>query len=301
MNEASVSSPAVVRTIAELRGAVRRFRLEAGPAGTVGLVPTMGYLHEGHASLLRRSRADNGLTVLSVFVNPLQFGPNEDFDRYPRDEARDLKVAAEAGADLVFMPDVREMYPEPPRTVVSVRGMTDVLCGASRPGHFDGVTTVVSKLLHIVQPDRAYFGMKDAQQAAVVSRMAADLNMPTEIVTCPIVREPDGLAMSSRNVYLSPEERKQAVILSATLRQVPDWIAQGAPAAELKQRMRSMLSSQPLADIDYAEVLTYPNLEPPDPAVPLRRSRLPLLVALAVRFGRTRLIDNVLIQPAEVN
>jgi len=176
-----------------------------------------------------------------------------------------------------------------------------VLCGASRPGHFDGVTTVVSKLLHIVQPDRAYFGMKDAQQAAVVSRMAADLNMPTEIVTCPIVREPDGLAMSSRNVYLSPEERKQAVILSATLRQVPDWIAQGAPAAELKQRMRSMLSSQPLADIDYAEVLTYPNLEPPDPAVPLRRSRLPLLVALAVRFGRTRLIDNVLIQPAEVN
>jgi len=294
------SAPLVVRTIADVRSAVDKYRREAGPDAKVGLVPTMGYLHEGHASLMRRSAAENGLTVLSVFVNPLQFGPNEDFDRYPRDEARDRAVAAEAGADVLFLPDVSEMYPRRPVTSVLVREITDRLCGASRPGHFDGVGTVVSKLFNIVRPDRAYFGMKDAQQVAVVTRMTEDLNFPVEIVPCPIVRDPDGLAMSSRNVYLSPEERSQALVLSRTLGQVRGWIeADGAlTASGLIARIERQICEQPLADIDYVSVLTYPDLQPPDDA-PLRTSasRAPLLVALAVRFGRTRLIDNVLLTP----
>lgn len=293
--------PKIVRRIAELREELAAYRLGRPGEAKVGLVPTMGYLHEGHASLIRRSAAENGLTVLSIFVNPLQFGPNEDFDRYPRDERRDLSVAAEAGANLVFMPSVAEMYPEPTRTTVSVAGLTERLCGASRPGHFDGVTTVVSKLFHIVQPDRAYFGLKDAQQAAVISRMATDLNMPVEVVPCPIVRESDGLAMSSRNVYLSPEERRQALVLSQTLAQVPDWIEDGMTEAELVVRIRGRIRSQPLAEIDYVEIATYPDLQQVAADRPLRDTRVPLLVALAVFFGKTRLIDNVLLYPAEVN
>jgi pantoate--beta-alanine ligase len=293
-------TPKVVRRIAELREEIAAYRRARADA-QVGLVPTMGYLHEGHASLIRRSAKENGLTVLSVFVNPIQFGPNEDYDRYPRDEARDLQVAEEAGADLVFMPSVTEMYPEKPRTTVRVTGLTERLCGASRPGHFDGVATVVSKLLHIVQPDRAYFGLKDAQQVAVISQMAADLNFPAEIVPCPIVREPDGLAMSSRNVYLGPEERRQALILSQTLSQVPGWIEDGMTEAELIVRIRGRIRSQPLAEIEYAEVATYPDLGHVPADRPLRESREPLLVALAVRFGKTRLIDNVLLSPPEVN
>ncbi|MBB6735464.1 pantoate--beta-alanine ligase [Cohnella zeiphila] len=294
------TGPRIVRTIADVRAAVNEYRAAAGAGATVGLVPTMGYLHEGHASLMRRSASENGLTVLSVFVNPLQFGPNEDFDRYPRDEERDRAVAAEAGADVLFMPSVGEMYPRKPLTSVLVSEVTSRLCGASRPGHFDGVGTVVSKLFNIVGPDRAYFGMKDAQQVAVVTRMAEDLNVPVEIVPCPIVRDPDGLAMSSRNVYLTAEEREQALVLSRTLAQVPGWLADDAGLTSdlLKQRMEQLVRRMPLADIEYAEVLTYPDLLPPGEA-PLREAAAKerLLVALAVRFGRTRLIDNILLTP----
>jgi len=292
--------PKLIRHIAELREAIGDWRRSQPDGGRVGLVPTMGYLHAGHASLIASSAGENGLTVLSLFVNPLQFGPNEDFDRYPRDEARDLAVAEEAGADLVFMPSVEEMYPQPMRTVVTVSGLTERLCGASRPGHFDGVATVVAKLLHIVQPDRAYFGLKDAQQVAVLERMTHDLQFPVEIVPCPIVREPDGLALSSRNVYLGEEERKQALILSRTLAQVPEWIGDGMTEAELVVRVRGRIRTQPLADIEYVEAVTYPDLQPFPAGRPLQQARQPLLVALAVRFGGTRLIDNVLLFPAEV-
>ncbi|WP_019005431.1 pantoate--beta-alanine ligase [Cohnella laeviribosi] len=291
----TVAAPEVVRTIADLRSKIAEYRLRAGPAAKVGFVPTMGYLHEGHASLIRRSAAENGLTVLSVFVNPLQFGPNEDFERYPRDEKRDYAVAAEAGANLIFMPQVEEMYPRPMQTSISVRGVTERLCGASRPGHFDGVAVVVTKLLNIVAPDRAYFGLKDAQQVAVISRMAEDLNMPVEIVPCPIVRDADGLALSSRNVYLSAEERSQALVLSQALKKVPEWIEDGATAPELTGRIARLIRTKPLADIDYVEVLSYPALEPLAETLPLKQARERILVALAVRFGKTRLIDNVLI------
>lgn len=291
----------VCRTIAELQMKLREVRT-ANPALTVGFVPTMGYLHEGHASLLRRSKRENDFTVLSIFVNPLQFGPNEDLDRYPRDERRDLAVAADVGADLVFMPSVAEMYPLKPRTRVLVSEVTDKLCGASRPGHFDGVGTVVSKLLNLVQPQRAYFGLKDAQQVAVVTTMVRDLNMPVEIVPCPTVREPDGLALSSRNKFLSSEERRQALALSSTLRQAREWMQRpDVTVRGLKALIRQSISQAPLAVVDYAEVLYYPSLEEPDGELPLYRVEEPLIVALAVKFGATRLIDNMILSPAEVN
>ncbi|XID94348.1 pantoate--beta-alanine ligase [Paenibacillaceae bacterium WGS1546] len=291
-------TPTIVRTIADLRREIAVYR-RGNPAGSVGFVPTMGYLHEGHASLLRRSAADNGLTVLSVFVNPIQFGPNEDLDKYPRDEARDLRIAAEAGANLAFLPDVKEMYPTRRETTVSVTGITDRLCGASRPGHFDGVATVVAKLLNIVQPDRAYFGLKDAQQVAVIEKMTRDLNMPVEIVPCPIVREPDGLALSSRNVYLGEEERASALVLSRTLELVADWILEGASASEISARLKDAIGGVPAADLEYAEILAYPELVPLDPGRPLRDTDETVLIALAARFGATRLIDNRLLNPSK--
>ncbi|GIP37434.1 pantothenate synthetase [Paenibacillus sp. J31TS4] len=287
-----------VRTIQELRHELaerRTRRSENGLAG-VGFVPTMGYLHAGHASLLKKAREECGTVVLSIFVNPLQFGPNEDFDRYPRDEEKDLRLAEECGVDFVFLPSAQEMYPRPIRTTVAVSGLTERLCGASRPGHFDGVATVVSKLLNVVQPDRAYFGMKDAQQVAVVQQMTSDLNMPTEIVPCPTLRDADGLALSSRNVYLSDEERRQALSLPGTLRQAETWLAENADPSALRDRIMEGIQRSPLADIDYVEVLTYPSLLTPEEAM---RQELPgddrLLVACAVRYGKTRLIDNVLL------
>lgn len=285
----------IIETIQELRAAVAEWR-RANPGGSVGFVPTMGYLHEGHASLIRRSAKENGLTVVSVFVNPLQFGPNEDFDRYPRDLERDRACAAEAGADLLFAPSVNEMYPRPNAAKVLISGLTERLCGASRPGHFDGVGTVVCKLFNIVMPDAAYFGMKDAQQVAVIERMTEDLNIPVRIVPCETVREPDGLAMSSRNVYLTPEERREAVVLYETLRMAERKFAEpGMTAEALTAAMRESIARSPLADIDYAEVLTYPDLEPPaqpfDQSPPGSR----YIAALAVKFGRTRLIDNWLL------
>ncbi|SDC41860.1 pantoate--beta-alanine ligase [Paenibacillus sp. UNCCL117] len=283
----------VIHRISELRACIRAAR--AGREDfRVGFVPTMGFLHEGHASLLKAARKDCDLVVLSIFVNPLQFGPGEDFERYPRDEQRDLVTAAEAGADIVFMPQVEDMYPLPTRTIVSVAEVTSRLCGASRPGHFDGVATVVTKLLNIVQPDDAYFGMKDAQQVAVIEQMVLDLNMPVRIRPCPIVREADGLAKSSRNVYLNPEERRQAVVLSEALGEAGPLIeAAGDRLApeEAAAQVRSKIEQAPLAVIDYVEVLDYPSLQPIHSFAGSKR----VIVAVAVKFGHTRLIDNIVI------
>lgn len=290
----------VVRTVGQLREALDYMR--AGGHTPVGFVPTMGYLHEGHASLLRRAGEMSNTVVMSIFVNPLQFGPNEDFASYPRDEARDLELAEREGADIVFIPSVEEMYPEPTRTTVSVSSLTTQLCGASRPGHFDGVTTVVNKLFNMVQPDYAFFGLKDAQQVAVLRRMVFDLNMNVEIVACPIVREADGLALSSRNVYLSDEERSQALVLSRSLREVRQAMEEGTvvTADEARKLLISVISTSPLAVIDYAEVLTFPGLETLDAGSPLSSAGGEIIIALAVKFGRTRLIDNNVFTPKEV-
>lgn len=286
-----------VRTIAELRAAVRRLQQEAeqqSGRAEVGFVPTMGYLHEGHASLMRQAKEQCAVTVLSIFVNPIQFGPNEDLAQYPRDEERDLKLAASLGIDIVFLPAPEEIYPQPTKTTIHVREVTEPLCGASRPGHFDGVTTVVAKLFHIVKPDRAYFGMKDAQQVAVIQQMVDDLNFDVLIVPCPIVREADGLALSSRNVYLSGEEREQALGLSRSLRMAEEWLREepGLTAEEVKSRIRQVIGQAPLADIDYVDILTFPALQALPSDEPVGNAGSDVLIALAVRFGRTRLIDN---------
>ncbi|MCY9664669.1 pantoate--beta-alanine ligase [Paenibacillus alginolyticus] len=282
----------VIHSIADLRSRIKDFRRKNDQS--VGFVPTMGYLHEGHASLLRKARAQSGLVVLSIFVNPLQFGPGEDFERYPRNTERDLQLAEAAGVDLVFMPSVSEMYPAPTHTTVSVTGLTSRLCGASRPGHFDGVATVVSKLFHIVQPDQAFFGLKDAQQVAVIEQMVQDLNLDIEIVPCPILREADGLAMSSRNVYLSEEERKQAIVLSQSLQKAKAYVESHAAFTpqELESLVSQHLATAPLAIIDYVEVLAYPTLEPFENS----HHTDSIIIALAVKFGKTRLIDNLILQ-----
>jgi pantoate--beta-alanine ligase len=284
----------VVQTIADLRARIKAYRRKNDQS--VGFVPTMGFLHDGHASLLQKARSQSGLVVLSIFVNPLQFGPGEDFERYPRNAEQDLAVAEAAGVDIVFMPSVDEMYPKPTRTTVSVSEVTTRLCGASRPGHFDGVATVVSKLFHIVQPDQAFFGLKDAQQVAVIEQMVLDLNIPVEIVPCPTLREKDGLAMSSRNVYLSPEERQQALVLSQSLQQAKAFIESNASTSftsdELQKLVSRHIQTVPLAVIDYVEVLSYPTLEPFEHS----HSITTLIIALAVKFGKTRLIDNLILQ-----
>ncbi|OZQ62854.1 pantoate--beta-alanine ligase [Paenibacillus sp. VTT E-133280] len=290
----------VVRSIKQLREALEYMR--QGGHTPIGFVPTMGYLHEGHASLLRRAGEMSNTVVMSIFVNPLQFGPNEDYDSYPRDEERDLELAEREGVDIVFIPSVEEMYPQPTRTTVSVSELTTRLCGASRPGHFNGVTTVVNKLFNIVQPDYAFFGLKDAQQVAVLRRMVSDLNMNVEIVPCPIVREGDGLALSSRNVFLSPEERSQALVLSRSLREAREAIEEGKvrTIAEVRDLLTSVISCSPLAVIDYAEILTFPNLEGLRNEVVLTDVDGEMIIALAVKFGRTRLIDNNVFIPKEV-
>lgn len=290
----------VVRTVEELKEAVGFMR--SSGRGPVGFVPTMGYLHDGHASLLRRAGEMCGTVVMSIFVNPIQFGPGEDFESYPRDEQRDLALARAQGADIVFIPSVEEMYPRPVRTKIKVSGLTDRLCGASRPGHFDGVTTVVAKLFNMVQPDFAFFGLKDAQQVAVLRQMVEDLNMNVKIIPCPIVRESDGLALSSRNVYLSAEERRQALVLSRSLKEARKAIEEGraVTADDVRGLLASVIEESPLADIDYAEVLTFPGLEPLESGLPVTRVEGEIIMALAVRFGRTRLIDNIVFTPKEV-
>lgn len=277
----------VIDTINKLRQHLQPFQTK-----TIGLVPTMGYLHEGHLSLVKRAREECDVVVMSIFVNPLQFGQNEDFDQYPRDLERDRQLAKKTGVDVIFAPSVEEMYPTKPLTQVQIEKITDRLCGATRPGHFAGVATVVSKLFHIVQPDRAYFGLKDAQQVAVITQMVNDLHFPVTIVPCEIVREPDGLAMSSRNVYLNEEERKQATILNKALQEVKrrDF----SSADEINQFVTQTINTMPLAKIEYVETLSYPSLEP----VPqLHKDNL--IVAVAVRFGKTRLIDNVILMNKE--
>ncbi|MEK3721819.1 pantoate--beta-alanine ligase [Paenibacillus sp. FSL H8-0034] len=286
-----------IHQIQVLRDTISNLRAEK-PNIRIGFVPTMGFLHEGHASLLQAARQQCDIVILSIFVNPLQFGPNEDFERYPRDEARDLALAKAAGTDIVFSPSTAEMYPRPSKTQILVSGVTERLCGASRPGHFDGVGIVVTKLFQIIQPDAAFFGMKDAQQVAVIKQLVADLNMPVEIVPCAIIREQDGLAMSSRNVYLQPEEREQALVLSRTLKQVEQQVIEmsgNLPASELQQAIRKQIEEMPLADIDYVEILAYPDLEP----IERVKDAKEVIIALAVRFGKTRLIDNVIIQLQE--
>ncbi|MGN7164723.1 pantoate--beta-alanine ligase [Paenibacillus cellulositrophicus] len=292
-----------VRTIEELRSSIKALQINLGPEATVGLVPTMGYLHEGHASLIRRAREDNGIVVVSIFVNPIQFGPGEDYETYPRDEARDLALAEAEGADLVFLPSVETMYPQPTKTKIMVSDITTRLCGASRPGHFDGVTTVVNKLFNIVQPDKGYFGMKDVQQVAVLQQMVQDLNMNVEIVPCPIVREEDGLALSSRNVYLSEEERRQALVLSRSLREAAAAVSEGTAvtAGDIRNLLQRVISQSPLADIEYAEVVSFPGLQPYSDDEEISGKDEAVLMALAVRFGRTRLIDNRLFNPKEAN
>jgi len=255
--------------------------------GDLGLVPTMGYLHEGHLSLVRAARGANDIVAVSIFVNPTQFGPSEDLASYPRDQARDLHLLEREGVDAVFAPSREEMYPDGFCTYVTVEGITARLEGASRPTHFRGVTTVVLKLLNIVQPRRAYFGRKDAQQLAVVRRMVRDLDVPVEIAGMPIVREADGLAMSSRNVYLSPDERRGAPVLHRSLRLAEELYASGERDAEaIRARMSALIAGEPLAAVDYISVADGESLDE------LARVDRPALVSLAVRFGSTRLIDN---------
>lgn len=258
---------------------------------TIGFVPTMGYLHEGHQSLIKKAVEENDIVVVSIFVNPTQFAPNEDFDSYPRDIERDYKMAREAGADIVYHPDIEDIYPNGASTFVEVEGdLTKKLCGASRPSHFKGVTTVVHILFNIVMPDRAYFGQKDAQQVIVVKKMVKDLHMKVDVVVCPIVRELDGLAMSSRNVYLSQEERKQALVLNRALYEAQNKYKQGeVGAANLKAFIIETIQTQPLAKIDYVEILDGDLLEE------MIEIKEPALVAVAVKFGKTRLIDNIFI------
>jgi len=277
-----------VRVVREIDD-VRAWR--AALAGSVGLVPTMGYLHEGHLSLVRAARLCDDHVVATIFVNPAQFGPEEDLARYPRDEARDLALLEAESVDLVFAPDAAEIYPAAFGTYVSVEKLTDRLEGRSRPTHFRGVTTVVLKLLNIVQPHRAYFGQKDAQQLAVIRRMARDLGVPVEIVGSPIVREPDGLALSSRNVYLSPPGRQAALVLSRALRLAGELYDAGErDASVVRARMRELIAAEPLAEADYVSIAHAETLDEVDRIDP------PALASLAVRIGATRLIDNVVLE-----
>jgi pantoate--beta-alanine ligase len=276
-----------LETIADVRAACDAARRSGR---TVGFVPTMGYFHEGHRSLMRAARDETDYVVTSLFVNPTQFAPTEDLAAYPRDPEGDTAVAAAEGVDVLFVPAVAEMYPDGARTTVHVEGLTDVLCGASRPDHFDGVTTVVAKLFSIIGPCRAYFGRKDAQQLAVIRRMTADLHLPVTVVGCPLVREPDGLAMSSRNAYLTADERAAAPVLSRALRAAGDAAVAGERRARaLREVVLGVVASEPLVRLDYAEVVDAATL------APVARVETDVLVAVAAFLGRARLIDNVTI------
>ncbi len=278
----------VVHTIKEVREIVKQWKKEGL---TIGFVPTMGYLHEGHKSLIMKSVSQNDRTVVSDFVNPTQFGPNEDLARYPRDLERDSKLVESAGADLLFNPEPSEMYPAHFTTTVNTSEVTEHLCGARRPVHFGGVCQVLTKLFNIVTPNRAYFGQKDAQQLAVVKRFVRDLNFDIEIIGCPIVREEDGLAKSSRNTYLSPEERKAAVILSKSLKAGKALIESGERCSQkVIDKITEVLKSEPLAKIDYVSIVDNTNIQPLDTI------KGEVLVAIAVYIGKTREIDNFIIE-----
>ncbi|PLS31320.1 pantothenate synthetase [Bifidobacterium margollesii] len=274
----------IVHTIAEVREAVKAWKAQGL---SVGLVPTMGFLHEGHRSLIDHAVADNDRVVVSDFVNPVQFGPNEDLEAYPRDLDRDAKLVSGAGANLLFNPSPEEMYYPNRTTAITMATITEELCGKSRPVHFGGVCTVVAKLFNIVTPNRAYFGQKDAQQLLVIKRMVRDLNFDIEIIGCPIIREADGLAKSSRNTYLNPEERAAAPILHKALEAGRALAEAGEKNAEtIKAKVREVLATEPLADPEYVEVVDLENVHP------VATLDQPVLVAIAVRIGKTRLIDN---------
>jgi len=272
-----------------MKEAARKARAESR---IIGFVPTMGALHAGHTALVHRAKQECSPVIASIFVNPKQFGPNEDFAKYPRKVESDSEKFSSAGVDTLFLPDAAEIYPVNFRTYITVEGLSDRLEGRSRPGHFRGVATVVLKLLEIVQPHYAYFGRKDAQQVRIILQMARDLNLDTEIVVCPIVREPDGLALSSRNVYLTPDERRGATVLHRALEAARAQLAAGArDALQLKTAMQKVIATEPLAAIDYAEIVDADAFEPI-----LRISR-PAYVLLAVFIGKTRLIDNLYVEP----
>jgi len=274
--------------VAEMKAASAAWRKQGR---TIGFVPTMGALHEGHLSLVREARGRADVTVVSIFVNPAQFGPQEDLARYPRDLSRDAALLAQEGVDVLFHPDDAEIYPPGYRTYVEVHGLQNRLCGASRPGHFRGVATVVLKLFNIVRPDLAFFGWKDAQQLILLRRMARDLDLEVELIGLPIIREPDGLAMSSRNAYLSPEERRAATVLSRSLAEAEKAIRAGEKdAKKIAGLVRSAVAAEPLARLDYVEVVDESDLQP------LPTVAGDVLVALAVFIGPTRLIDNLRIR-----
>ena len=274
----------IAYTVEDVKSQVRQWKKEGL---TVGLVPTMGYLHEGHESLIKRAVAENDRVVVSVFLNPTQFAPNEDLASYPRDFEADTKLCEGAGAALVFHPEPSEMYAEDACTFVDMTAVTKELCGKSRPIHFRGVCTVVNKLMNISMADRAYFGQKDAQQLAVIRRMVRDLNMNVEVVGCPIIREADGLAKSSRNTYLSEEERKAGIVLSQAVKLGQKLVAEGEKsAAAVTGAMSELISAEPLARIDYVSMVSWDSIEP------VETIEGPVLVAMAVYIGKTRLIDN---------
>lgn len=274
----------VLSTVDETKAQVKEWKKQGL---TVGLVPTMGYLHEGHQSLIKKAVEENDKVVVSVFVNPIQFAPNEDLETYPRDLEADKRLCESTGADLIFHPTPEEMYPNGFSTHIQMDNLTKELCGKTRPTHFGGVCTVVGKLFNIVNPDKAYFGQKDAQQLAIIKRMVRDLNFDLEIVGCPIVREPDGLAKSSRNTYLNPEERKAALILSKAIKLGSDMVKDGERSSQaVIKAMTDKINTEPLAKIDYVSVVDALSIEPLDTI------KGETLVAIAVYVGKTRLIDN---------
>ena len=276
----------VVKTIKEVRENVNTWKKEGQ---TVGFVPTMGYLHEGHGSLIKKAREENDKVVVSIFVNPMQFGPTEDLESYPRDLEKDSKFCESLGADLIFNPEPEEMYKDGFSSYVDMSVLTEELCGLSRPVHFRGVCTVVSKLFNIVNPDRAYFGQKDAQQLAIIKHMVQDLNFDIEVIGCPIVREEDGLAKSSRNTYLSAEERKAALILSRTVKLGREMLEAGETDADkIVEAMKKNIETEPLARIDYVKAVDGLTMQQ------IKKVQKPMLVAMAVYIGNTRLIDNTI-------
>ena len=276
----------VTKTVEETRKQIKQWKKEGK---TIGLVPTMGFLHEGHASLIRKCREQNDIVVVSDFVNPTQFGPNEDLEAYPRDFERDSKLCESLGADLIFAPSPEDMYHDP-HAFVSINTLSETLCGKTRPIHFKGVCTVVTKLFHIVAPDRAYFGEKDAQQLAIIRKMVKDLNFDIEIVGCPIVREEDGLAKSSRNTYLNDKERQAALCLSRAVKTGKEVIYTGADEKEVLNPMKAIIEAEPLARIDYVMMVDALTMQP------IEKADRDVLVAMAVYIGKTRLIDNFMIE-----
>ncbi|EPY2278178.1 pantoate--beta-alanine ligase [Clostridium sporogenes] len=274
----------IVYTIKDTKEIIKKWKDENL---SIGYVPTMGYLHEGHASLIKKAREENDRVVVSIFVNPIQFGPNEDYSTYPRDLTKDSSLCDEFGADLIFNPEASEMYPNKMYSHVNVNILTENLCGEKRPGHFQGVCTVLTKFFNIITPTRAYFGEKDAQQLAVVKKMVQDLNFPIKIIGCPIIRESDGLAKSSRNTYLSEEERKSALVLNKSLKEALNALNHGERNLNnIKNIIVNMINKEPLAKIDYVNIVDSANLQP------VEEIQSSILIAIAVYIGKTRLIDN---------